>query len=297
MKIEQKYFHSVGRIFSPIVLDSIAYRGYSSFLTEICKNSGLLDNFNSSRTFREFLDWVYGFLFRNYRNEYIYKNTLVNKILLGRHSLNTSQMLTEFRVGQSKADIVLLNGTFTVYEIKSQYDSFARLGKQIESYFEIFDYINVIASPAQSEKLISILPDRVGVLVLTDRSSISTLRKPVSNKENIKLRVLFDSLRKSEYIAIIKEYYGIVPDVPNTQIYTECKELFCKMPPNRAYNMAIKILKKRTHSKLLEEFVEKAPSSIAAYAISICNEKNKMKQLLNRLDEKTNSLLYVPDGA
>ncbi|MCF8024826.1 MAG: sce7726 family protein [Desulfobacteraceae bacterium] len=297
MKMEQKYFHSVGRIFSPIVLDSLAHRGHSSYLTEICRNSGILDNFNSSITLREFLDRTYGFLFKNYRNEYIYKNSLVNKILLGRHSLNTSQMLTEFRVGQSKADIVLLNGTSTVYEIKSQYDSFARLGKQIESYFEIFDYINVIASPSQSEKLISILPDQVGVLVLTDRSSISTLRKPLSNKENIKLRVLFDSLRKPEYTAIIKEYYGVVPDVPNTQIHPKCKELFCKIPPDRAHKMTIKFLKKRNNSRLLKEFIEKAPPSIAAYAISACNEKNKMKQLLIRLDEKVNSLLHVPDGA
>lgn len=297
MNVNKKYLNSVGKIFSPIVLDSIAYRGYSPYLTEIYKNSGILSDFNSSGSLREFLDWVYGLLFKTYRNEYIYKNSIVNKILLGRHSLNTSQILTEFRVGQSKADVVLLNGTSTVYEIKSKFDSFARLSKQINSYFDIFDYINVISSPSQSKKMISFLPKQVGVLVLTDRNSISTLRKPISNKENIKLQVMFDSLRKFEYTSIIENYYGVLPDVPNTQIYNECKELFCKIPTTRAHNMAVNILKKRNNSRLLKKFFDKAPSSIAAYAITICNEENKMKRLLARLDEKISSLLYATDLA
>lgn len=296
MEIDQKYLPALGRIFSPIVLDSLARKGYSPYLSEVCINSGLLERIDPATTLGEFFDWVYNLLFKNYRNEYIYKNVIVNKILLSKHSLNTSQMLTEFRVGRSKADVVLLNGVSTVYEIKSQYDSFARLEKQIQAYFEIFDYINVITSPSQAKKLDSILPDKAGILVLTNRNTISTIREPKSNKENLNPDILFDSLRKAEYMRIIKEYYGSVPDVPNTQICRECKKLFCEIPPVYAHDLTIKILKGRNNSKRLKDFIDKAPSSVSAYAMSICNEKNKMQKLLNRFDNNINSLLIIPNA-
>jgi hypothetical protein len=194
MEIDPKYLPALGRVFSPIVLDSLAQKGYSSYLSEVCINSGLFERIDPATTLGEFFDWVYHFLFKNYRNEYIYKNIIANKILLGKHSLNTSQMLTEFRVGRSKADVVLLNGASTVYEIKSQYDSFARLEKQMRAYFEIFDYINVITSSSQVKKLDSILPDKAGILVLTNRNTISTIREAKSNRENINPDILFDSL-------------------------------------------------------------------------------------------------------
>ena len=293
MEIDQKHFPALGRIFSPIVLDSLAQKGYSPYLSEVCTNIGLLERIDPATTLGEFFDWVYDLLFKNYRNEYIYKNVIVNKILLNRHSLNTSQMLTEFRVGRSKADVVLLNGDSTVYEIKSQYDSFARLEKQIQAYFEVFDYINIITSPSQVKKLDSILPDKAGILVLTNRNTISTKRKAKLNKENLNPSILFDSLRKAEYMRIIQEYYGTVPDVPNTQIYRECKRLFCEIPPVYTHDLTIKILKGRNNSKRLKDFVDRAPSSISAYAISICNEKNKMQKLLNRFDSNIKSLLIV----
>ena len=289
--INRKYFPAISRIFTPLVMDSLVQNGYSPYLTEISINSGLLESINPATTLGQFFDQIYNLLFKHYRNEYIYKNVIANKILLGKHSLNTSIMLTEFRVSKNKADVVILNGDSTVYEIKSQYDSFARLDKQIQAYFEIFDYINVITSPSQVKKLDSILPDKAGILVLTNRKTISTMREPKSNKENINPAILFDSLRKTEYIRIIKEYYGIVPDIPNTQIYRECKNLFCKIPLVYSHDLTIKILKERINTNNLKGFIDKAPSSVSAYAMSICEQKKKMKNLMALFDRDINSLL------
>ena len=69
--INKKYFPAIGRIFSPIVLDSLIFNGHSNYLAEVCKNSGLLDKIDTSMPLSRFFDLVYNLLFKNYRNEYI----------------------------------------------------------------------------------------------------------------------------------------------------------------------------------------------------------------------------------
>lgn len=289
--INQKYLPAVSRIFSPIVMDSLALKGHSAYLYEVCSNSNILEQIEPSMPLSQFFDWIYSILFKNYRNEYIYKNTIANKILLGKHSLNTSHMLTEFRVGKCKADAVVINGTSTVYEIKSEFDSFARLESQVKAYYQIFDHINVVTSNRQALKLKSILPDAVGILALTDRNTISTIRESKSNKKNINLDTLFDSLRKKEYLKVVEEYYATAPNVPNTQIYRECKKLFCKIPPETAHDLTMNTLRKRNNTKVLKEFITKAPASLSAYALSICSEKAKMRALMSNFTSNIGSVI------
>lgn len=295
IKINNKYLPSLGRIFSPLVMDQIALKGRSGYLSEVCSNSRLIEQIDPSMPLAQFFDLIYMILFKSYRNEYIYKNAIANKILLGRHSLNTSHMLTEFRVGNCKADVVVVNGTSAVYEIKSELDSFARLENQVKNYLKIFDYINVITSASQVNKLKSILPDKTGILLLTNRNTISTIRESKSNRKNTNQSILFDSLRKNEYVKAIKEYFGIVPDVPNTQIYKECKKLFSKIPAELAHDLTINILRRRRNTRVLKEFIEEAPASLSAYAMSICSEKAKMRALMSRFSKNIGSV-FIPES-
>ena len=121
-KIENKYLPALSRIFTPVVMNSLVHTGTSGYLYEVILNSGLINRLDTSMPLKKFFDWIYDLLVKRYRSEYIYKNAIANKILLGKHSLNTSHMLTEFRAANCKADVVVLNGTSTVYEIKSEYD-------------------------------------------------------------------------------------------------------------------------------------------------------------------------------
>ncbi len=291
MEIDNKYLPAISKIFTPIVMNNLAYQGHSSYLEEVCKNSGLLKNTDLSMPLSHFFDWIYSLLLKNYRNEYIYKNTIANKILLGRHSLNTSHMLTELRVGKCKADVVVINGTSTVYEIKSEYDSFTRLKNQIEAYFQIFDHINVITTGSQALKLKSFLPDTVGISILTNRNTISIIKDSISNKKNIKPGTLFDSLRKNEYLRIIKEISGTVPNVPNTQIYKECKKIFCSISPESAHDLTFTLLQDRKNSQVLNKFLNEAPSALTAYALSIGTDKAKMLALIPKFNKRLASVL------
>lgn len=291
MEIAIKYTSAFGRIFSPQILNPIAEKGHSPYLKEIVIKSGLLNQIDISMQFGAFLDLMYAFLLNSYKIEYIYKNTLVNRMLLGRHSLNTAHMITEFRVGSRKADVVLLNGSSTVYEIKTEYDSYARLIDQVNEYIKMFDFINVFTSKEQVSTIEKLVPDNVGILYLS-KNSISVYREAQSNKENIDLSVVFDSLRKKEYLNAVGAYYGDIPAVPNTRLFSVCKERFCSIPVDIANELLVLELKKRKNARLLSEFLKVAPASLSAYAISSIGSEKRLNTLLSHLDKPVESIIH-----
>ena len=66
------------------------------------------------KTNGEIISRIYHYMGESYRNEYFYKNTLLNKLLLGVHKPTTTSALTEVPVGRSKADFILINGKAVV---------------------------------------------------------------------------------------------------------------------------------------------------------------------------------------
>jgi hypothetical protein len=269
-KTSKSSFHgpTLARLFSPTVVKEFAQTGSSPFASAILKEAAFTHRLAPATTMRDFFDHVYSLLFRTYRNEYIYKNVIAQKILLGVHSLTTTCMLTEFRAGDCKADTVLLNGTSTVYEIKSAYDSIERLSRQIAAYRKVFDKINVITSDSQTEKVAGTVGDDIGLLVLTDRNTIRTVRKPASLKHSVQPEVIFDSLRSSEYEQIVKTHFDAIPAVSNTRMYQACRELFRTLSPETAHDAMVTVLKQRGSSRRLHEFIASVPPSLKALSLS-----------------------------
>jgi hypothetical protein len=65
-----------------------------------------------------------------YRNEYVYKTELANRVVFGRHSPRTTALHVELPVARSIVDIAIFNGTSTAYEVKTEFDSARRLQTQ-----------------------------------------------------------------------------------------------------------------------------------------------------------------------
>ena len=282
---EKKYSPYIARIFSgPVICDFVNNRR-SEFMEGIIKESDLFRRIiEPGMSLGSFYDSIYKHLLKTYRNEYIYKNAIAEKILLGRHSLNTSFMLTEFRVANCKADTVVLNGTSNVYEIKSELDSLDRLQKQIQAYQKVFDLIHVITSPSQFEEVEKVIDRRTGIMILTERNTIKTIREPESGRNQVQPMIIFDSLRKTEYVSIIRNIFGFVPDVPNTLIYKKCKALFCKLSPKRAHDSMVNVLKKRGNSICLKEFVLEVPNSLKAASLTAKLTKKQRMQFRDMLE-------------
>jgi hypothetical protein len=291
IQISNKYYPTLIHAFSSGVIECMINTGKSKYLSEVLKNSGLSEYINENMRLSEFYDWLYAEICHSYKSEYIYKNVIANKILLGRHSLNTSYMLTEFRVENCKADIIILNGTSTVYEIKSEFDSLDRIENQINSYKKMFDRVNVIASSSQIEKVKLLLTPEVGLLELTPQTTIRTIREPTSMRLTVNPEVIFNSLRRTEYLKIIKKVYGYVPEVPNTQIYKVCKELFNKIEPQVAHDEMVRVLIQRGNRKIIKEVISDIPKSLIAYLLSSQLSLGKVAKLNEILEQKLKYIL------
>ena len=274
-------------MFSPKVIKELAQTGKSATFGRLIKTANLWQNLPNPRELRirDAYDIVYNVLKDgNNRSAYIYKNVLTRKRFLGIHSLKTASLLTEFRVGKSKADVVILNGTSTAYEIKSERDTFFRLSGQIDSYLDVFDKVYVISSEDNSEQLMSILSNQVGVMALNKRQCITTIRKALSNKDSISPSVFFDSLTREEAEAVLKLYNIDIPKVPNTRIRSELKSLFFELGASRVHDGAVTVLKQSRSLSPLSDFLFLLPDSLKAVGVSTLIPHPARETLINTLD-------------
>ena len=275
---------SLMRLFSGTLVQELASRRNSPLFAKVVHESGLFRALDPIMPLRDLFEVVFRTLRRDFRAEYVYKNAIANKLLIGRHSLSSSFMLTEFRCGDCRADSVLLNGTSNVYEVKSEFDSTRRLRRQLSEYSKLFDNVYVVTSPEKVTCLREQVDETIGLMVLSRRHTISTIRRPTSGKHQVRPGVIFDSLRKSEYTRIVAEEYGLVPDVPNTRLYEECKGLFCKLSPESAHNTMLRALKRRGDSGSHREFIGCVPPSLRAAAVACKLSKTAQQSFLRMLD-------------
>ena len=198
---------------------------------------------------------VYKFMSKSYRNEYFYQNTLLNKLLLGKHSINTTTALTQIPISKSKADFILINGKAVVYEIKTELDTFERLHSQLRDYFKAFNHVCVVTSESHYDRAISMLKDTpVGIYVLTSHNTISQkLRKePKEDNSQLDHTAIFKVLHKHEYENILLQYFNQLPITSQAFYYDECLKQFTQIPKLKAYEMALKQLKRRNRIAISE---------------------------------------------
>lgn len=257
-------------MFSSAVVRDLAGMGRSPMLARLIRETGLAERCGPEETLAELFDRAFALLrVAGRRDEYVYRAALTQKILLGRHSLRTASMLNEFRAGSSKADLVILNGTATVYEIKSERDSLARLEGQIRDYLKVFATVNVIVGDVHVDAVSALLPADVGVMRLSDRYHIGTVREAVTAPGRICPATLFQSLRVAEAVAILGSMEVGVPDLPNTRMHAALSEIFASLDPAALHAQMVTTLKQTRSLVRLSELVDKLPKSLHAAALSV----------------------------
>lgn len=257
-------------LFSSAVFREMAKKGRSALFTRLFAQTQMGTPWRASATVGDAFDSAFSVLkAEGLRDEYIYRAALTHKILMGKHSLNTACMLSEFRVGNCKADLAILNGTATVYEIKSERDSLVRLTNQIENYKKVFANVYVIASETHVRGVLETAPEDVGVMCLSRRYQISTLREALDCPERICTATVFESLRSAEARSILVELGVAVPEVPNIMLNRALWECFQRLEPRDVHVAMVKTLKRTRDLMPLSDLVDRLPRSLHAAALSI----------------------------
>lgn len=272
------------RLFSAAVFREMAKKGQSSLFRRLLGQANLLEHADPYGTVGDTFDSAFEILkVAGQRDEYIYRAAISQKVLMGKHSLRTASMLNEFRAGSSKADLVILNGTATVYEIKSERDSLARLANQVEDYKRVFAKVNVIASEGHVAGIMQTVPSDVGVMCLSKRYRITTVREAVDCPARICQITVFESLRMAEAITILQAMGVIVPEVPNTQRHAMLRAFFAELDPVALHAEMVRTLKRTRNLALLSDFVDSLPKSLQAAALSISVRRSDHSRLIDAI--------------
>ena len=258
------------RMFSSAVFREMAKKGRSPLFSRLFELTGIGERCAEDATVGAAFDATFAMLrAAGRRDEYVYRSALTHNILLGKHSLKTACMLTEFRAGSCKADVAILNGTATVYEIKSERDSLSRLANQVENYKKVFAKIYVIASEGHVKGVLDTVPENVGVMMLGSRYRITTVREAEDRPDRICPVTVFESLRSTEAVAILKRLKIGLPDLPNTQRHAAMRAVFAQLDPTTIHNAMVTTLKVTRDLAPLGDLVGHLPRSLHAAALSI----------------------------
>lgn len=196
----------------------------------------------------DLLSYAYSEMKKYYRNEYVYKNTIITD-LIKKHRFNTSVIFNEFKVGRSIADLVFLNGTDRVFEIKTELDNDTRLKNQILDYQKAFSRVFVVIPELYLDKYFEELSPTIGIIIMTKRGALKTLRDAIEDKSHFDSEVMMKCLRKQEYTDIIRRFYPI-PDVPSIRYFRDCLSLFNQIPMDSLHPLFIKVLKMRRQGRM-----------------------------------------------
>lgn len=259
---------ALSRLFSATVLRELGKQARSPLFTRLLGHTRLTTYEPPEATVGTVFDEAFELLRTSrFRDDYVYRAAITEKILLGRHSLNTATLLNEVRAGSCKADVVVLNGTSTAYEIKSERDSLARLRNQIENYRQVFATVNVVVGKSHLSEVLKATPEDVGVITLSERFRFQTEREAQNSPGRIVPTMILDVLRIDEATAILTRLGQEVPAVPNTQIRSKLDRIFSGLDPTAVHDATVRVLRTSRSQANLASFINSIPASIRAASL------------------------------
>jgi hypothetical protein len=178
----------------------------------------------------------------------------VHKKILRRHHANPKTLIIDelgLKHGTCRADIAVVNGWLSGFEIKSDKDSLFRLENQAEVYNAVFNYITIVAGESHFPSVMDYVSDWWGIIICTKgpRGAIkfSTVRKPIRNSTIDPFSVA-QLLWKNEIVEILGNR-GISPKFFRLQ-RSELYEFLCSvLNPEGLGRIVRSYLKKRRNWK------------------------------------------------
>lgn len=281
----------LNKIFTIPYLDSIQHsRHFQSILSD--------KNISLHTTYKSVISDLYQELQATHRNEYFYKNELLNFLLIQNGKISSHSALTELPVADSKTDMIFVdeNDVGTVYEIKTELDTLNRLENQIQDYYKAFPYVYVATSSNHLHQLEQILEGiNAGIIELTNDNKFVYRKEAAYNASSLSHDVLFRILRKKEFESIVMKYFGKLPDVSDFVYYETCLELLKNLDIVLFQKEVMSCLRKRNLVRDVESFTDNVPYELSFYGYFSKKYRNKWNVLGNFLDTKITEHDYFRD--
>lgn len=200
---------------------------------------------NRPGTIDQLLATAYQSLLREYRHEYLYKSALLNQYILRKYSLDDTILLNEFRIGKSVADAVLVNGTNKVFEIKTELDNPNKLVTQLADYYKAFSQVYLFVHERLEAKYRTAVNEKVGLILFTDNGEVLESRKAIRETNFLDAGTMMKSLRKAEYLELVKRLTGFLPDVTPVHLFKACLAILTEYPAEEVQWHYHAIIKRR----------------------------------------------------
>lgn len=270
MNVAKAQLAPLSRMFSATVLRELGRHGQSPLFASLMAQSGIHSLLGAHATIGDVFDRAFAALRTlGNRDEYVYRTAITQKILLGQHSLRTATMLGEARVGMNKADVVVFNGTSTAYEIKSERDSLARLSAQVASYSTVFAGVNVVTSPNHVEHVLRLVPEHVGVKVLSHRFTLQTERPAHVDPTRTDPVGILDFVRVDEASKILSALNIDMPRVPNTQLRSRLRDIFRHLETTHVHDQMVAVLKETRSQRAASDLIDSVPASLRTAMLTL----------------------------
>lgn len=275
----------LNKIFTIPYLDSIQHsKHFQSVISD--------KNISLPTTYKSIISNLYQELKFNHRNEYFYKNELLNSLLIQNGKISTCSALTELPVANSKTDMIFVNENDVgiVYEIKTELDTLNRLESQIQDYYKAFPYIYVVTSSNHLRQLEQVLEEtNVGIIELTVDNAFVCRKEAAYNASSLSHDVLFRILRKKEFESIVLKYFGKLPDVSDFVYYRTCLGLLENLDIALFQKEVMSCLKKRNLIRDVGSFTNNVPYELSFYGYFSKKYRNKWNMLGKFLDTEITS--------
>lgn len=206
----------------------------------------------NGKTYDELISEIYTYMGKEYRTEYLYKNTILNKLLFAKHDYRKTIALTELPIDKSKADFVMINGKGVVYEIKTELDNLDRIETQVQDYYKAFTEVIVVTYEENVEKVMATVPKSVGIMLLTKRQALRLVRNAEILDKYLDYYTIFKILRKNEFEQILVDNGLRLPEVIQFEYYKECFNLIQEINIQELQKEMLKQLKSRMRIETVE---------------------------------------------
>lgn len=262
-------------------MDVLNYNDYSHFNWLLSK----YDNLKCS-TYFDLLKNAYSCISKNYRCEYVYKNELI-KLLLNEYGTRSTVYFSEFRVGNSIADMVMFNGESKAFEIKTEYDTSRRLDKQLEDYKRFFDKCFVVIPESKLVEYYRIIESTTGIITMSREKGHINLKevRPAKQNQRFEAEALMSCLRTDEYKCIASCLGASLEGVSGYDMFTFCHNVISHADPHLLRTYFLREVKKRKNNTSL---LRKYPMLLRQMMLSLNLSEEKANRLITQLNININ---------